>query len=118
MKYSELENMLVIDKNGEKIGKIVRIDMLSSISDEEASYFAIIQIHHLIRRNHNFPMPLNTLVLTRVQEKILRLDMTKKEFSDLVKRYEAERKIKAKSAKMAEASVENKALAITLWGRY
>lgn len=118
MKFSELENKLVVDKNGEKIGKIVRIDMLSSIGDDNADYFAIIQIHHLIRKSHHFPMPLNTLVLTRVQENTLRLEMTKKEFSKLVKQYEAERKMKAKVAKMAEVSAEDKAIAIALWARF
>ena len=118
MKYSELENKLVVDKNGEKIGRILRIDMLSTIGDDEADYFAIIQIHHLIRRSHHFPMPLNTLVLTRVQENTLRLEMTKKEFSNMVKQYEAERKLKAKSAKLGEVSAEDKAVAISLWARW
>lgn len=118
MKFSELENKLVVDKNGEKIGKIIRIDMQSSIGDDEADYFAIIQIHHLIRRNHHFPMPINTLVLSRVQENTLRLEMTKKEFTKLVKHYDAERKIKAKSAKMAEPSDQDKAIALTAWSRF
>ncbi len=118
MKYSELEDKLVVDKNGEKIGKIARIDMLSSIGDDDANYFAIIQIHHLIRRSHYFPMPLNTLVLTRVQENTLRMEMTKKEFSKMVKEYEVERKIRAKSAKMADVSAEDKAIATALWARW
>ena len=118
MKYSELENMLIIDKNGEKIGKIIRIDMLSLIGDDEGDYFAIIQIHHLIRRNHHFPIPLNTLVLTRVQENTLRLDMIKKEFSKIVKQYDTERKLKAKNADLAKASDINKAIALSAWARY
>ena len=118
MKYSELEDKLVVDKNGEKIGKIVRIDMLSSIGDDDANYFAIIQIHHLIRRSHHFPMPLNTLVLSRVQENTLRLEMTKKEFSKMVKQYGTERKLKAKNADLAEASNHDKAIALSAWSRF
>ena len=118
MKYSELENKLVVDKNGEKIGKIIRIDMLSSIGDDEGDYFAIIQIHHLIRRNHHFPIPLNTLVLSRIQENTLRLEMTKKEFSKMVKQYDTKRKLKAKNADLAEASDTNKAIALSAWARF
>ncbi len=116
MKFSELENKQIISRDGKKLGKIVRIDMQSSIGDDDADYFAIIQIHHFIKRQF-FPMPINSLVLTRVQEDVLQLDMTKKNFFELVKQYETERKMKAKAGKMADVSDKDKAVASTLWSR-
>jgi hypothetical protein len=118
MKYSELEEKMVMDKNGKKIGKIVRIDTLSSFGEEEVKFFAIIQIHHFFRKNHFFPMPLNSLVLSRVQEDILRLDITKEEFTRLVKQYDTDRKIKAKTADLAKPSDQEKALALSAWTRW
>jgi hypothetical protein len=111
MKLTDLKNKQVISKDGKKLGKIIRIDSQSTIGDDDADYFAIIQIHPFIRRRF-FPMSVNSLVLTRVEENVLQLDMTKKDFFKLVKQYETERKIKAKEAKMAEISAENKELLV------
>lgn len=118
MKYSELENKIVVDKKGRKVGKIVRIDVHSSMDKEEAVFFAIIHIAHTFRRNHYFPMPLDSHVLTQVEENILSLDMTRKEFDKIVKRYDVDRKIKARTAKLKEASAQDKAIALSAWARF
>ena len=117
MKYYELENKLVVDIAGKKLGKIVRIDVHSSM-DTEAVFFAIIRIHSIFRRNRKFPMPLNAQILTRIQQDTLRLDITKKEFSTRVKQYETERKLKVKNADLAKASDHDKAIALSAWTRW
>jgi len=118
MKYADLVNKVIEDKDGKRIGKIIRVDTHSSMDKEEAVFLAIIQIHHFFRRDHYFPMPLNAPTLTRVQENTMRLDMTKKEFTKRVKLYDTDRKIKAKTADLAKASDQDKALAISAWTRW
>ena len=118
MKFSELENKLVVDINSKKIGKIIRVDVHSSMDKEEAIFLAIIQIHHFFRSDHYFPMSVNSPILTRVQQDTLRLDMTKKEFDKIVKQYDTERKLKAKNADLAKASDHDKALALSAWTRW
>ncbi|NHJ33203.1 MAG: hypothetical protein FK732_10090 [Asgard group archaeon] len=117
MKYSELVNKIVVDKDGKKIGRIVRIDTLSSMDREEAVFLAIIHIQRIIKSQY-FPMPLNAPILTRIQHNTLRLDMTKKEFMEIVKQYNAERKIKVKTADLAKASDHDKAIALSAWTRF
>jgi len=118
MKFADLVNKIVVDKNGKRIGKIVRVDVHSSMENEEAIILAIIQIHHVFRRDHFFPMPINAPILTRVQENTIRLDMTKKEFTKRVKLYDLDRKIKAKTADLAKASGKDKALALSAWTKW
>ncbi len=117
MKYSELENKLVVDIEGKKIGTIIRVDVHSSLDKEEAIFLAIIQIHHFFRRDHYFPMPVNAPILTRVKHNTLRLDMTKKEFALIVKQYDTERKLNVKNTDLAKASDHDKAIALSAWTR-
>jgi len=118
MKFSELENKLVVDIDGKKLGTIIRVDVHSSMDKEEAIFLAIIKIHHFFRRDHYFPMPVNAPILTRVEQNTLRLDITKKEFALIVKQYDTERKLKVKNADLAKASDNDKALALSAWSRW
>ena len=118
MKFADLVNKIVVDRDGKKIGKIVRVDVHSSMDKEEAVILALIQIHHVFRRDHYFPMPVNAPTLTRVQENIIRLEITKKEFTKRVKLYDTDRKLKAKTADLAKPSNQDKALAISAWTRW
>ncbi len=118
MKFADLVYKIVVDKNGKKIGKIVRVDVHSSMDKEEAVILAIIQIHHVFRRDHYFPMPVNAPTLTRVQENTIRLEITKKEFTKRVKLYDLDRKIKAITADLAKASDKDKALALSAWTKW
>ena len=108
----------IIDRDGQKLGKIIRIDDIMIKKLEETKPFAVILIKHLVFRNRIFPMPIDSPTQFNVTENIVQLTITKKEFTKLFKLYQTERKIKAKSAKLMEVSDNDAAVASTLWARW
>lgn len=118
MNYSELISKTVVDKNGKKLGRIIRIDRLAEIGTKQESSYAIIQIQRFLRKECQFPLPLISPEQLINQGQNVLLDITKANFSMMIKRYETDRKIKAKTAKLSKVSEKDAATASALWGRW
>jgi hypothetical protein len=108
----------VVDRNGKKIGTIIRVeDFFDSITMEQATPFAIIEIPHIFKKNSLFPLPLVSARQFQVIENMVYLDITRKEFDRMFKFYKEERKLRIKSAKLAKVSAHDAALAKMWWGK-
>ncbi|MHA1245386.1 MAG: hypothetical protein ACTSP7_12550 [Candidatus Heimdallarchaeota archaeon] len=118
MNYSELVSKTVVDKAGKKLGKIIRIDGLTEIDKKQETSYAIIQIRRLLRQDCHFPLPLISQDQITVQDENVILNITKTAFSEMIIKYETERKVRAKTAKLAKVSEKDAATATALWGRW
>ncbi|MGC9781569.1 MAG: PRC-barrel domain-containing protein [Candidatus Heimdallarchaeota archaeon] len=116
--YSELVSKTVVDRNGKKLGKIIRIDSITEIGKKQETSYAIIHIQRFLRKDCQFPLPLISPDQIVNQDQDVLLDITKENFSQMIKRYEIERKIKAKNAKLSKVSEKDAATAIALWARW
>jgi hypothetical protein len=116
--YLKLLSKNVVDRNGKKLGTVIRVeDFYDSVTMEQATPFALIEIPILFRKNGIFPFPLVSSKQFQVMEDTVYLDITKKEFMQMFKFYEAERKLKAKTAKLQEPSAHDAAIAVNAWQR-
>ncbi len=118
MNYSELVSKTVVDRNGKKLGKIIRIDSITEIGKKQGTSYAIIQIPRFLRKDCKFPLPLISQDQIVNQDENILLNITKANFSEMVKRYETERKVKAKTAKLSKVSEKDAATAAALWARW
>ena len=115
MNYLELVGKTVVDRDGKKLGKITRIDGVSKNDKNEEICYLIIQIKQILRRAFHFPFSLTSSNNTRINKnQELQLDILKKEFLQMIRRYEAERKMIAKKAKLGEVSNNDTAAALSI----
>ncbi|NHJ48023.1 MAG: hypothetical protein FK733_09570 [Asgard group archaeon] len=92
-------------------------DFFDSITMEQATPFAIIEIPHIFKKNSLFPLPLISAKQFQIMEDLVYIDITKKEFYRMFKLYQAERKLRIKSAKLAKVSAQDAAIAKIAWSR-
>ena len=77
MDYLKLTSKNVVDRNGKEIGTVIRIeDFFDSVTMEQATPFAIIEIPLRFRKNGIFPFPLVSAKLYQVMEDTVYLDIT------------------------------------------
>ncbi|NHJ48022.1 MAG: hypothetical protein FK733_09565 [Asgard group archaeon] len=109
----------VVDKYGKELGTVIRVeDYFDSVTMEQATPFAVIEIPKRFRKAGIFPFPLVSSEQFQVMEDTVYLNITKKEFTKMFNLYNAERKLKAKTAKLREATGEEKALALMIHSRF
>lgn len=118
MEYMKLVSKSVVDRNGKKLGLVVRVDdFFDSMTMEQATPFAIIKLSNPFKRNNFFPLPLVSARQFQVLKDTIYLDISKKEFLQMYKLYEEERKLKVKSAKLKGVSAVDAAIARMWWGK-
>jgi hypothetical protein len=116
--YIKLTSKLVFDKNGKKLGTIIRVeDFFDSLTMEQSTPFAIIDLSTFFKRNNFFPLPLVSARQFQLMDDSVYLDISKKDFLRMYKLYNEERKLKVKSAKFKEVSAQDAAIAKTWWGK-
>ncbi|NHJ48021.1 MAG: hypothetical protein FK733_09560 [Asgard group archaeon] len=111
MDYLKLVSKKVVDRDGKKIGKVIRIeDHFDSVTSEQVIPDAIIEVS-LFLRKAIYPMPIVSPDQFQVIDDTVYLDMSKNEFMQMFKLHEAQRKLKVKAAKMQEVSKTDEAVA-------
>ncbi|NHJ40742.1 MAG: hypothetical protein FK731_11985 [Asgard group archaeon] len=118
MEYMKLVSKSVLDRNGKKLGLVVRVDdFFDSMTMEQATPFAIIKLSNPFKRNNFFPLPLVSARQFQVVEDSVYLDISKKDFMRMYKLYNEERKLKVKSAKFKDVNAQDAAMAKMWWGK-
>jgi len=116
MENTQIKMKTLLGKDGEKLGKILRVDERSGY-DDQIEYFYVIQYQATKWKKSIFELPMKSYPPKNVTADSVTLGLSEKAFEHLIKQYETERKIKAKNAKLQKASSTDKALAISFSGR-
>ena len=84
MSYSNFISKIASDKNGEKLGKIIRIDDLTGKTIKKYKPYAIVQVKRFLRREIHVPIDLEKVL--KEQEGQVLFDISKEDFETEIKR--------------------------------
>ena len=84
MNYSNFISKIASDKNGEKLGKIIRIDDLTGKTIKKYKPYAIVQVKQFLRREIHVPIDLEKVI--EEQEGQVLFDISKEDFETEIKR--------------------------------
>ena len=90
LNYSNLILKNALDKNGEKLGKIIRIENLTGKTIKKPKPYAIVQVKRFLRRKISIPIDLEKVF--EEQEGQVLFDISKEDFVAEIKRMEVLRK--------------------------
>ena len=90
MNYSNFISKTASDKNGEKLGKIIRIEDLTGKTIKKLKPYAIIQVKRLLQRVIHVPIDLEKVL--KEQEGQVLFDISKEDFDEEIKRMKILRK--------------------------
>ena len=109
---SNLVAKTALDKNGVKLGKIIREDSVLTDNLGIKEYFAVIR-YQIFPREVNYSLPLDSYEILSIDDKTVTFNITQKQFQSLIKQLKLSRKIRAKSAKFGEADKNDQAAALS-----
>jgi hypothetical protein len=116
MKKDLFKAKAAFDKNGKKIGKVLKIKTIPESATEEVTVQIVVQKRFLLSRALTITFPSENVL--KVERNDLWLNITKEEFDDFIAKSLAIRDQMIRSAKFAEASSTNKASALGFtWGK-
>ena len=78
---------IACDRNGLKLGKIIRIEQLLGKTIKKEIPYAIIHVIKALRRDVKIPIELNKKL--KVEEEFIRFDIDKRDFDDEVRKQRA-----------------------------
>ncbi len=117
MEKTPLELKTLLSKDGETLGRILRIAERRGY-DNQKEFFYIIQYRKNRPKKHTLELPLKTYQPYEITDESVSIGIAKDEFVILIKQYETDRTLKAKAAKFAKVKKTDEAMARTLTGRW
>ena len=90
MNYSNIISKTASDRNGVKLGKIIRIENLIGKTIKKPKPYAIVQVNRFLRRKISFPIDLEKMI--EKQEGQVLFDFSKEDFDAEIERMEVLRK--------------------------
>ena len=84
LNYSNFISKTASDKNGEKLGKIIRIDNLTGKTIKKSKPYAIVQVKQFLRREIHAPIDLEKVIKEREGQVLF--DISKEDFEEEIKR--------------------------------
>lgn len=117
MEKSNLKLKVLLSKDGEELGKILRVDERSGYGDQKEFYYVILYRETRLKKL-TFELPMKSYHPYNVTNESVSIGIDKDEFELLIKQYKTDRKLKAKGAKFAKVKKTDEAMARTLTGRW
>ena len=84
MSYSNFISKIALDKNGEKLGKIIRIEDLTGKTIKKLKPYAIVRVKRFLQREIRVPIDLEKVL--KEQEGQVLFDISKEDFDEELKR--------------------------------
>lgn len=84
MSYSNFISKTALDKNGEKLGKIIRIEDLTGKTIKKLKPYAIVRVKRFLQREIRVPIDLEKVL--KEQEGQVLFDISKEDFDEELKR--------------------------------
>ncbi len=84
MSYSNFISKTALDKNGEKLGKIIRIEDLTGKTIKKLKPYAIVRVKRFLQREIRVPIDLEKVL--KEQEGQVLFDICKEDFDEEIKR--------------------------------
>lgn len=103
------KSKIAFDKNGKKLGKIIDVRKIFDSAQHKETKVIIVLKKPFWQKSVNVPLAINAVLKNNPREVFF--DIEKKDFDLYVKKLVAFRKLKAKNAKLQEASSTEKAIA-------
>lgn len=117
MELSVFESKIVSSKEGKKLGRILRIEERIGYTNKKEIFY-LIQYRKNRRLKQTIQIPFKLYKPLKITDENVSIDICKNEFEILIKKLEAEQKMKVKESKFGKVSDEDAAIARTLTGRW
>jgi len=117
MDTSILVSKIALSKEGEKIGRIIRIDERIGLNNKKEVFY-IIRYWKNRRLKHTIQLSFKLYKTLKITDENVSINIGKKEFEILIRKLEAEQKMKVKTSKFGKVTEDAEAAARTLTGRW